>query len=194
MLDFGLSEIPSSYCTALSFGILQCFQPRFCNFFIRHFAIFSTGVLHNEDGVDRAVSAPRVPSPTKVGLHSPGNNSQLFKKALGGAHPRVHGQLDELCDVSIAESRRFRAPGSRLGSPCWKRPGRDFPREREERSRCAQLAQLTTNSGMCYRSGANRPIPSRSIPVPFVDPSGPCPRAFAAKPRERESNRPYAKS
>ena len=102
-------------------------------------------------------------SPAKVGLHSPGNNSQLFKKS-----PRRSTPLSSWSAGRVV--RRFDR-GKSAFSRSWKPAGKPllgkglvaiFPRERKERSRGAQLAQLTTNSGMCYRSEANRPTPPRS--------------------------------
>ena len=76
-----------------------------------------------------------------------------------------------------------------------KSPGRDFSMRARGEKRDAQLAQLTTNSGMCYRSETNRPtlVPFDPRPV-RGPPAGPAPRAFAAKPRGREFGRPDVKS
>lgn len=119
-------------------------------------------------------------SPAKVGLHSPGNNSQLFKKS-----PRRSTPLSSWSAGRVV--RRFDR-GKSAFSRSWKPAGKPlpakalvaiFPCERGERSGGAQLAQLTTNSGMCYRSEANRPIPSRSWTL--VD------RAHALSPQSPEN-------
>ena len=123
-------------------------------------------------------------SPAKVGLHSPGNNSQLLKKSPRRSTP--------LSSWSAGRVVRRLDRGKSAFSRSWKPAGKPllgkglvaiFPRERKERSRGAQPAQLTTNSGMRYRSEANRPTL-----VPFVGPRRSPPRALSPQSPEDENS------